>query len=63
VFDLDPEGHWVELRVHVRGGQILVGTATADDHRTALDRAEEKLKKQLDKITSQWRSRRSTTNP
>ncbi len=52
VFDLTAEGHLVELKLHVPGGRWLVATAVERDHRTALDRAEEKLKKQLDKVTT-----------
>ena len=64
VFDEEPDGQRVELRLHVRGGTILVGTATEVDHRTALDRAEEKLRRQLEKTTTQARrTRRSPSEP
>ena len=63
VFDVAPDGQLVELRLHVRGGQILVSTATAGEHRTALDRAEEKLRKQLEKATIPRRAKRSPSNP
>lgn len=62
VFDLTADGHAVELKLHVPGGRWLVATAVEGDHRTALDRAEEKLKKQLGKATTQLRRDRGTTS-
>ena len=59
VFDQEAEGPTAEIRLHVRGGQILVAHGTGVDHRTALDRAEEKLRKQLERaITQSRRARR-----
>ncbi len=55
VFDVTAEGHLVELKLHIPGGRWLVATAVRPDHRTALDRAEEKLKKQLDRASTQYR--------
>ena len=37
VFDQEAEGPTAEIRLHVRGGQILVAHGTGQDHRTALD--------------------------
>ena len=62
VFDLTAEGHLVELKLHVPGGHWLVATAVERDHRTALDRAEEKLKKQLDKVATNYRRDRHPTS-
>ena len=45
---------WVELRLHLAPGQLLVATASADDHRTALDLADARMRRQL---------RRSHTRP
>ena len=39
-----------EVRLHVPPGKWLIATGEDIDHRTALDRAEEKLKHQLDKL-------------
>jgi ribosomal subunit interface protein len=47
IFDQSPSAHIVEIRVHVRRGQILVGQAEEADHRTALDRAEDKVRRQI----------------
>lgn len=61
VFDLGPLAHAVEIRLHHRGGKVLVGVGEGPDHRTALDRAEEKLRPQLDKAgSSRQRARRGT---
>ena len=57
VFDTEGLQRTAELRLHVSRGEVLVAKGEADDHRTALDRAEEKLRKQLEKASS--RPRRS----
>lgn len=49
VFDIDHNQHIVELQLYVPKNNPFVATAEAVDFRTALDRAEEKLRKQLDK--------------
>ena len=49
VFDAAPLAHSVEIRLHARGRKMLVGAGEGTDHRTALDRAEEKLRPQLEK--------------
>ena len=61
VFDAAPLIHSVEIRLHARGRRMLVGAGRGPDHRTALDRAEEKLRAQLVKAAKlRQRSRRST---
>lgn len=57
VFDTDGNLATAELRLHAARGEILVAHGEAGDHRTALDRAEEKLRRQVDKASS--RPRRS----
>ncbi len=52
LFDTHPVPFTVELRLHVRRGQILVSQAEDRDPRTALDRAEEKLKRQLERAVA-----------
>lgn len=47
VFDAGPLAHSVEIRLHARSRKVLVGVGEGTDHRTALDRAEEKLRPQL----------------
>ncbi len=39
----------VEVRLHAARGAVHVGTASAADHRTALDHAVAKVRRQLDK--------------
>lgn len=50
VFDQAPLMHTVEIRLHARRRKMLVGVGQGPDHRTALDRAEEKLRVQLMKV-------------
>jgi ribosomal subunit interface protein len=61
VFDATPTASFAEIRLHVRGGKVLVGAGEGGDHRTALDRAEEKLRPQLEKITSPRRRARGAS--
>ncbi|MGH7561955.1 MAG: HPF/RaiA family ribosome-associated protein [Gemmatimonadales bacterium] len=62
VFDAKALNQTVEIRLHARGRKMLVGTGAGQDHRSALDRAEEKLRPQLEKATSlRRRSRRPST--
>jgi ribosomal subunit interface protein len=60
VFDIEGTEQTVELRLHIARGEILVATAQAPDHRTALDRAEEKLRRQLERASD--RPRRARAN-
>ena len=39
----------VEVRLHTARGKVYVGKALADDHRTALDLAIARVRRQLDK--------------
>src|SRR5215212_7253000 len=57
VFDVDGGRQTAELRLHVAQGDVLVAHGEGDDHRTALDRAEDKLRRQLEKVSA--RPRRS----
>jgi len=50
VFDVGPNLLQAEIRLHVSRGATFVGTGEGKDHRTALDRAEEKVRRQLDKL-------------
>jgi ribosomal subunit interface protein len=63
VFDSEGTQQTVELRLHVAGGEILVARGEGTDHRTALDRAEERLRRQLERASSRpRRSRPSEPN-
>lgn len=39
----------VELRLHTARGRVYIGSAAGADHRTALDRAAARVRRQLDK--------------
>ena len=48
-FDLEHQRHTAEIRLHAARGTVHVAKAEAHDHRTALDRSAQKLRRQLDK--------------
>ena len=58
VFDTEAKQAPAELRLHASRGEVLVARGEADDHRTALDRAEEKLRRQLEKTAPRGRRSR-----
>lgn len=58
IFDTDGPNHRTELRLHVTGGQILVAVGDGEDHRTALDRAEERLARQIKRTAELPKDRR-----
>jgi len=58
VFSLDAGLAGVELRLNAPGRAPLVAAAGAADHRTALDRAEEKLKTQVARASGRSRGGR-----
>jgi ribosomal subunit interface protein len=65
LFDTDGLEHTAELRLHMAGGETLVAKGAGADHRTALDRAEEKLRRQVERASERTRKPRShqTKNP
>ena len=63
-FDAEGTQQTAELRLHVARGEVLVAKGEADDHRTALDRAEDKIRRQVEKASAYpRRSRPSQANP
>lgn len=50
IFDVDHQKKIVELRLSQPQGRVNVATAEADDFGTALDRAVQRLRHQLDKL-------------
>lgn len=60
LFGLEAVQHTAELRLQATGGTILVATGDGPDHRTALDRAEGKLRRQLRRAADKPRARRRT---
>lgn len=59
VFDVAGQLQTVEIRIHASTGELFVATAEEKDHRTALDRAEDKVKRQLEKSTTARRTSRA----
>jgi ribosome-associated translation inhibitor RaiA len=59
VFDTDGIEQTVEIRLHLARGETLVARGEAPDHRTALDRAEAKLKRQVERASDRPRRTRS----
>ena len=62
VFDTDGLQQTVELRLHVARGEIMVAKGEGSDHRSALDRAEEKLRRQVERVSDRRRSRPTQPN-
>jgi ribosomal subunit interface protein len=60
VFDTDGIALIAEIRLHVAAGEVLVARGDGPDHRTALDRAEEKLRRQIERASERPRRTRST---
>lgn len=58
LYALDGARHTAELRLQATGGALLVATADGPNHRTALDRAEAKLRRQLVRAAAKPRARR-----
>lgn len=61
VFEADGLDHVAELRLHLAHGEVLVARGEAPDHRTALDRAEEKLRRQVERASDVPRRSRSSS--
>jgi ribosomal subunit interface protein len=67
VFDVEGAAETVELRFHVAAGEVLVAKGQAQDHRSALDAAEAKMRKQItraaEKLVERTRQSRPTEMP
>ncbi len=48
-----------EIRFRLSGGSVLLATSDADDHRTALDRSERKIRRQLERPVAKPSRRRA----
>jgi ribosomal subunit interface protein len=59
VFDSEGPQQTAELRIHLRGGAVVVAGGKGVDHRTALDRAEEKVRRQVERAANRPRQARS----
>jgi ribosome-associated translation inhibitor RaiA len=60
VFGVDGVNSTAEVRLHVPPGKWLIARGEDGDHRTALDRAEETLRHQLDKTYNKPTTRAMT---
>ncbi len=61
VYDVAPLGRAAELRIHLSGGQVLVARGEGEDHRSALDQAEARMRRQLERPAARpGRGRRRT---
>lgn len=63
VFDLEAASKTVELRFHIAHGEVLVASGQADDHRSALDAAEAKMRKQLTRASEKMVERSRQSRP
>lgn len=63
MFSLDHGTPTVEVRLHTARGMIHVGTAEGADHRSALDRAVARVRRQLDKALPRKTRRRRRATP
>jgi ribosomal subunit interface protein len=59
LFDTDGVQQTAELRLHVPRGEVLVAKGEGADHRSALDRAEEKLRRQVERASDRPHRSRS----
>lgn len=58
VFDMEGTEATAEVRLHVANGDVLVAGGEGADHRTALDRAEERMKRQVTRASGRYKSAR-----
>jgi ribosomal subunit interface protein len=63
VFDVEGQAQTAELRLHLSRGEILIARGEGADHRSALDRAEERLRRQLEKASTRPRRTRTPPSP
>jgi ribosomal subunit interface protein len=49
-FDRDGHEAFAEVRLHVAHGEWFVAKSVSKDHRSALDRAEAKMRRQIEKV-------------
>jgi ribosome-associated translation inhibitor RaiA len=61
LYDVDAGTPTAEIHFRATGVELLMAAGQGDDHRSALDRAEEKLRRQLDKpLGRKLRARKSS---
>lgn len=57
VFDVEGLGCTAELRVQLDGARALAAAGAGPNHRSALDEAEERMRRQLERISTAPRAR------
>jgi ribosome-associated translation inhibitor RaiA len=62
-FDVDGLEQTAEIRLHDSRGELFVARGEGTDHRTALDRAEERLRRQLTSAAGRRRRDRHAVQP
>jgi ribosome-associated translation inhibitor RaiA len=55
VFGLEAGQSIAELRLHIARGDVFIARGEGSDHATALDRAEEKIRKQVERAAGRTR--------
>lgn len=58
LFDIEGTESIAELRLHLAHGEVLVARGAGEDHRTALDRAEERLRRQASRASGRFKTAR-----
>jgi ribosomal subunit interface protein len=57
VFDVAPQTASAEIRIHSSAGELFLASGEDKDHRSALDRAEDKVRRQLERSAGSKRGR------
>ena len=58
VFGMEGAAATAEVRLHVANGEVLVASGDGPDHRTALDRAEERIRRQVTRASGRYKAAR-----
>lgn len=58
LFDVEGSECVAELRLHLAQGEVLVATGAGPDHRSALDRAEERMRRQTSRASGRFKTAR-----
>lgn len=61
LFDVDAGAPTAEIRLHVIGEDLLMAAGRGEDHRSALDEAEARLRRQLEKPAGRRLRKRKPT--
>jgi ribosome-associated translation inhibitor RaiA len=61
LFDVDAGAPTAEIRLHVTGEDLLIAAGRGEDHRSALDQAEARLRRRLEKPVGRRLRKRKPT--